>query len=42
MGIQTDLFLIFMLYHLMLFGNFYGSEIQHGIFMVLSFGPGII
>ena len=25
----------------MLSGNFYGSEIQHGIFLVLNFGPGI-
>ena len=25
----------------MLCGNFYGSEIQHGIFWGLTFGPGI-
>ena len=35
------MFLIFVLLHLMLSGNFYGTEIQHGIFGGLNFGPGI-
>ena len=30
-----------MLYHLILSGNFYGSEIRHGIFWGLDFGAGI-
>ena len=33
--------LFFVLYHLMLSGNFCGSEIQHGIFWGLNFGLGI-
>ena len=35
------MFLFFVLYHLMLSGNFYGSEIRHGIILGLNFGPGI-
>ena len=31
----------FVLYHIMLSGNFYGSEIRHRIFLVLKFGPRI-
>ena len=31
------MFLFFMLYHLMISGNFYGLEIRHGIFLVLNF-----
>ena len=31
----------FMLFHLMLSEIFYGSEIQHGIFGGINFGPGI-
>ena len=34
------MFLFFVLYHLMLSGNFFGSEIGHGIFWGLNFGPG--
>ena len=34
------MFLFFMLYHLMLSRNFYGSEFRHGIFWGLNFGPG--
>ena len=34
------MFLFFVLYHLMLSGNFCGSEIRHGIFWELNFGPG--
>ena len=34
------MFLLFVLYHLMLSGNFFGSEIGHGIFWGLNFGPG--
>ena len=33
--------LFFVLFKLMLSGNFYDLEIQHGIFLVLNFGPGI-
>ena len=33
---------IFVQYHLMLYGNFDGSEIRHGIFLLLNFGPGIL
>ena len=36
------MFLFFVIYHLMLSGNFYGSEIRHESFLVLNFGPGII
>ena len=35
------MFLFFVLYRLMLSGIFYRLEIQHGIFMVINFGPGI-
>ena len=35
------MFLFFMLYHLMISGNFYGLEIRHGIFLVLNFVGGI-
>ena len=35
------MFLFFMLYHLMISGNFYGLEIRHGIFLVLNFVEGI-
>ena len=35
------MFLFFVLYHLMLSGNFYGSEIRHGISLVLIFVSGI-
>ena len=34
------MFLFFVLYHLMLSGNFCGSEIRHGTFWGLNFGPG--
>ena len=33
--------LFFMLYHLMLSRKFQGSEIHHGVFQGLIFGPGI-
>ena len=33
------MFLFFMSYHLMLSGNFYGSEIQHGIFLSFVGNP---
>ena len=33
--------MFFALYHLLLSGNLYGSEIRHGIFVMLNFGPGI-
>ena len=33
--------MFFVLYHLMLSGNSHGSEIWHGIFLVLNFSPGI-
>ena len=36
------MFLFFVLYRLMLSGIFYRLEIQHGIFMVINFGPGIL
>ena len=35
------MFLFFVLYHLTLSVNFYGLEIQHGIFGGLNFSPGI-
>ena len=35
------MFLFFMLYHLMISGNFYGLQIRHGIFLVLNFVRGI-
>ena len=35
------MFLIFVFYHLMLSGNFYGWQIRHEIFWELNFGPGI-
>ena len=35
------MFLFFVLYHSMPSGNVYGSEIWHGIFWWLNFGPGI-
>ena len=35
------MFLFFMLYHLMISGNFYGLEIRHGSFLVLNFVGGI-
>jgi hypothetical protein len=35
------MFLFFVLYHLVLSGNFYSLEIRHGIFWGLNFGPGI-
>ena len=35
------MFLFFVLYHLMLSGNFYGSEMRHGISLVLIFVSGI-
>ena len=34
------MFLFFVLYHLMLSGNFYGSEIRNRIFRGLNVGPG--
>ena len=41
LGYSKPMFLFFVLYQLMLSGNVYGSEIQHGIFGGLNFGPGI-
>ena len=35
------MFLFFVLYQLMLSGNFYGWEIRHGILGGLKFGPEI-
>ena len=35
------MFLFFVLYHLLLSGNFYGSGIRHGILWGLNFDPGI-
>ena len=35
------MFLLFVLYHLMLSGKFYGSEILHEIFLALNFSPAI-
>ena len=35
------MFPFFGLYHVMLSGNLYGSEIRQGIFLVLNFAPGI-
>ena len=41
-GYLKLIFLFFMLYHFMLPGNcFYGSEIRHGIFWGINFGPAI-
>ena len=39
-GYSKLMFLFFMLYHLMLSRNFYGSEFRHKIFWGLNFGPG--
>ena len=36
------MFLFFLLYHVVLSGNFYGSEIWHGIFGGLNLGPGVL
>ena len=41
MGYSKLMFVFFMLYHLMLSGNFYSLEIQLGIFLVLNFGSRI-
>ena len=38
---KTNMFPFFVLYHLMLSGNFYNSEIRHGIFWVLFEALGI-
>ena len=40
-GYSKLMFVFFVLYHFMLSGNFYGLEIQLGIFLVLNFGSGI-
>ena len=40
-GVFQLMFVFFVLYHFMLSGNFYGLEIQLGIFLVLNFGSGI-
>ena len=41
-GYSKLMFLFFVLYHFTLSGNFcYGSEIRHGIFWGINFGPGI-
>ena len=40
-GYSKLMFLFFVLYHLMLSGNFYGSEIRHGMFLGLNIGPGV-
>ena len=41
-GYSKLIFLFFMLHHFMLPGNFYyGSEIRHGIFWGINFGPAI-
>ena len=41
-GYSKLIFLFFVLYHFMLPGNFYyGSEIRHGIFWGINFGPAI-
>ena len=40
-GYSKLMFLFFLLHHLMLSGNFYGSEIRHGIFLVLLQALGI-
>ena len=40
LGYSKLIFLFFVLYHFMLAGNFhYGSEIRHGIFRGINFGP---
>ena len=40
LGYSKLIFLFFVLYHFMLPGNFhYGSEIRHGIFWGINFGP---
>ena len=36
------MFLIFVIYHLMLSGNFYGSEIRHGSFFGIKFWSRVI
>ena len=41
MGYSKLMFVFFVLYHFMLSGNFYGLEIQLGIFLVLNLGSGI-
>ena len=41
LGYSKLMFVFFVLYHFMLSGNFYGLEIQLGIFLVLNFGSGI-
>ena len=39
-GYSKLIFLFFVLYHFILSGNFYcGSEIRHGIFWGINFGP---
>ena len=39
-GYSKLMFLLFVLYHFMLLGNFYyGSEIRHGFFWGINFGP---
>ena len=40
MGYSKLMFVFFVLYHFMLSGNFYGLEIQLGIFLVLNFVQG--
>ena len=40
-GCSKVVFPFFVLYHLMLCGNFYGQEIHQGIFWGLNFGPEI-
>ena len=40
LGYSKQIFLYFVLYHFMVPGNFnYGSEIGHGIFWGINFGP---
>ena len=40
LGYSKLIFIFFVLYHFMLSGNFYcGSEIRHGIFWGINFGP---
>ena len=40
LGYSKLIFLFFVLYHFILSGNFhYGSEIRHGIFCGINFGP---
>ena len=40
-GYSKLMFLFFVLYQLMLSGNFYGWEIRHGFLGGLKFGPGM-